>query len=170
MWTRLAFWIGVKNFRFGPGKSGAPGCIILMYVYSILKHLRILEANNYHWDRSKLICFLKITTTSIWCYGFTLRQSCKFCAWEFWFNHKLCVSWWVSIITRKFKSHRNLIFIVEGWNTDISVADIVSAFEATWTCHIGLNLSIIIFYPFMTHIRKDGSRPSCFSDNNQRIG
>jgi hypothetical protein len=58
-------------------------------------------------------------------------QRCKFCALDVWFNNKLCVNWCVSIITWKNKNHRNLIFIFEEWNTDISVADIVVALEAT---------------------------------------
>jgi len=47
----------------------------------------------------------------------------------------------------KSKNHRPLNFIGEGWNTDVSLAGIVSAFEITWICPLDPHLSRIISYP-----------------------
>jgi hypothetical protein len=92
---------------------------------------------------------------SIWRNKLTLLQPCKFCPGDFWFNQQHYVTRWVSIISWKSKNETTWIFAGEWWNTDVSVADILGAFETTWVCPLDLNRTHIISGPFMTHLREE---------------
>jgi hypothetical protein len=70
------------------------------------------------------------------------------------------------LITRKSKNHMTWIFIGEWLIVDVSVADIVVAFEVISICPLDVYISRIISNYLMAQLIKDKEKTLCFRVNN----